>query len=108
VGQPDFYRFNRVEGPYLGVGFETDRLHERLKLRLKTGYAFDADRSQHQIGATWRLHERRRLDVGFDYYDKFVHRQTAITSTNYNPTSGALMNRWDPFDYYRRKDSRRP
>jgi hypothetical protein len=101
VGQPDIYRFNRVEGPFLGFGFETDKLHERLKLRLKTGYAFDADRSEHQIGATWRLHERHRLDIGFDYYDKVVHRPTTVASPNYNPTFLALVDRWDPFDYYR-------
>ncbi len=103
VGQPDFYRFNRVEGPYLGLGFETDKLSERLKVRAKTGYAFDAKRSEHQIGATWRLNERRRLDFGFDYYNKVVRRPTVVAAPNFNPTFFALADRWDPLDYYRAK-----
>jgi len=101
VGNEDLFRFNRVEGPFLGVGIETDKLHERLKLRLKTGYAFDAKRSEHQIGATWRLHEKRRLDISWDYYDRVVHRPTIISSPTYNPTAFALTAGYDPLDYYR-------
>jgi len=101
VGNEDVFRFNRVEGPFLGMGIDTDKLHERLRLRLKTGYAFDAKHSQHQIGATWRLHERRRLDVSCDYYDRVVRRPTVISSSTYNPTAFALTAGFDPLDYYR-------
>ena len=101
VGQPDFFRFNRVEGPYLGVGVETDKIYEKMKLRLKTGYAFDAKRWQYQAGATWRLHETQRLDLGFDYYNRVFSRPTIISPPNYNSTFWALVNRWDPLEYYR-------
>ncbi|MCX6835723.1 MAG: DUF5686 family protein [candidate division Zixibacteria bacterium] len=101
VGNEDIFRFNRVEGPFLGLGFETDKLHERLKLRLKTGYAFDAKRSEHQIGMTWRLQEAQRFDFGLDYYNRVFGRTTITLPPNYNSTFWALINRWDPRDYYR-------
>jgi hypothetical protein len=101
IGKEDLFRFNRVEGPFLGLGVETDKLHERFKVRLKTGYAFDADRSQHQIGATWRLNEAHRLDLSWDYYDKVVRRPTIVSSPAYNPTAFALAAGFDPLDYYR-------
>jgi hypothetical protein len=101
VGNEDLFRFNRVEGPFLGMGIETNKLHERLKLRLKSGYAFDAERSQHHVGATWRLQEKRRLDLSWDYYDRVVHRPTIISSPTYNPTFFALTAGLDPLDYYR-------
>jgi len=100
-GSQDVFHFNRVEGPYLGIGFASDRLHERLKLRVKTGYAFDAERSQHQAGFTWRLHERRRLELGFDYYDRVIHRPTVISTASYNPTVWALAAQRDALDYCR-------
>lgn len=101
VGNEDIFRFNRVEGPFLGLGFETDKLHERLKLRLKTGYAFDAKRSEHQIGMTWRLQETQRFDLGCDYHSRVLGRTTITLPPNYNSTFWALINRWDPRDYYR-------
>jgi len=100
-GNQDLFRFNRVEGPYLGIGLATGRLHERLKLRVKTGYAFDARRSQHQVGFTWRVQERRRLELGFDYYDRIIRRPTVISTASFNPTVWGLVAQWDPLDYYR-------
>ena len=100
-GNQDLFRFNRVEGPYLGIGLATGRLHERLKLRVKTGYAFDAKRSQHQVGLTWRFQEKRRLELGFDYYDRVIRRPTAISPASCNPTVWVLAAQRDALDYFR-------
>jgi len=103
IGEEDIFRFNRVEGPFLGLGIETDRLHDRLDLRLKTGYAFDAKRSEHQVGATYRLHDRRKLDLTFDFVNRVRHRPTIVSAPDYSPGFSVIINWYDPFDYYRVK-----
>ena len=100
-GGTESFRFNRVEGTYLGLGFETDRFDPRLRLRFGTGYAFKAERMENLAGFTYRLNQQRRLDVGFDFRNKIVRRPTVISSRSYDPSILALFARMDPFDYYR-------
>ncbi len=100
AGEKDFFRFNRVEGPYLGLGLDLDRLVDRMNFRIKTGYAFEIKRGEHQYGLTYRLHEGRKLDVGFDYFNRVTHRPTIVSARDYNPSFFALWVGEDPFDYY--------
>jgi hypothetical protein len=101
VGEEDIFRFNRVEGSYLGFGMDTRRLHGDLALRLKIGYAIEAKRAQHQFGMTYRLHRGRKVRVGFDVINRITHRPTVISDDDFNPTFEALMALKDPYDYFR-------
>jgi hypothetical protein len=101
-GNPDFFHFNRVEGPYLGAGWTWRGLSPDVILRARAGYAFDREDWQHRYGAQYRLSERRRLWVGASYHEQVVNRPTFV-SPGENPTYLALFAKFDPFDYYREK-----
>ncbi|MEO8451622.1 MAG: DUF5686 family protein [Gemmatimonadota bacterium] len=96
---PDFFRFNRVDGAYLGAGLTWHNI-PGVRLRTKLGYATGSDRWQYQVGGEIRLSEASRLWVGALYHDETVRRPTLVSRT-YNPTTRALLFRLDPLDYYR-------
>jgi hypothetical protein len=103
AGHDDLFRYDRAEGVYLGLPLEMRMLSNNLTLRLKTGYAFDAERSQHQIGATYRLHRARKLDLGFDYVTRITRRPTVVPDSGYSTALQALWSGSDPIDYYHEK-----
>ncbi len=101
VTDPDFFRFNRVDGTYLGAAY-TWREIPSLTLDGRLGYAFGSERWQYSGGARLRLSEAQRVWVGAWGHDETVTRPTFV-SRNYNPTFRALMFRLDPLDYYRER-----
>ncbi len=100
TSSPDFFRYNRVEGAYLGAGLTYRDLSPNVTLRGRVGHAFDRKDLQYRFGAQFRLSERQRLWVGASYHDEIVNRPRII-SPRYNPTYLALLARLDPFDYYK-------
>lgn len=98
---PDFFHFNRVDGPYLGSG-NTWRDGSELTLDTKVGYATGSERWHYRAGGRVRLAEARRLSAGAWYHDETVNRPTLV-SRAYNPTYRALLFRVDPLDYYRER-----
>ena len=96
----NFFHFNRVEGAYIGHGGGSRYDLPRTTLTYKIGYAFDRERWQHRYGVTYRLWQRRLLDVGVSYVDDVIPVPTLI-SRRYNPTIMAITNKTDPYDYYR-------
>jgi hypothetical protein len=103
-GAPDFFRFNRVEGPYLGLGITPRFFDDRLTVTAKTGYAIDAKRWEHDYGLTYRVYEPQKVDVGVEALNRVVRRPSIIyAGSAYDPTASALGWHQDPFDYYRTK-----
>jgi hypothetical protein len=100
IGDENFFRFNRVEGPYAGAEVPLDRLAPHMHLHFGGGYAFDADRWQYSFGGSYLLDKRYRLRVGGEYHREIVQRST-VFSDNYNSTFLALFYKLDPFDYFR-------
>jgi hypothetical protein len=101
-GAPDFFRFNRVEGPYVGLGITHRFRDNRLTLTAKTGYAFDAKRWEHDYGLLYRVYPPQKIDVGFEALNRVVRRPSVTyAESSYSPTAGALGWHQDPFDYYR-------
>jgi hypothetical protein len=98
----DFFRFNRVESAYLGAGWTWRDISPDLVLRTSLGYSFGIDRWQYDFGASYRVHEGRRLWIGGAVHDEIVNRPTII-SDGWNPTYFALIARLDPLDYYRER-----
>ncbi len=100
VFDEDFFHFNRVEGAYVGYGGYQGNLIPRSRLSYKTGYAFDLKRWQHHYWLSYRLWQKRLLDISVAYTDDIVPVSNMITDY-YNPTIMALFNKTDPLDYYR-------
>ena len=103
VGNYDLFHFNRVEGPYLGAGLNANRWLPNTRLRLKTGYAFEDESWQYELGLSYRLSERRKLWVGASIKDEVTRCPTVLTKKSYNPTMDALLWKVNPLDFYREK-----
>jgi hypothetical protein len=99
----DLFRFNRVEGPYVGIGYHWWEPLPRLELGTKTGYAFSLENWQHNYWLAYRLWDRQRLYASIGYYDKIRHRPVILASSNFNPAFWNLFFKIDPLDYYREK-----
>ena len=100
IGAYDFFHFNRVEGPYLGFGFNRAGILPRLDVALKTGWAFEGEYWQHRYAVDYTLSRQRYLKLGMEYRDLIARRPTVISSPAFNPTIFSLLNRYDNLDYY--------
>jgi hypothetical protein len=98
-GSYPVFHFNRVEGPYLGMGFNFDRLVPRTELTIRGGYGFSEKHGQFVVGAKHRLWQRQKLDVGAKFQQLIVHRPVQPDAWM-NPTFDVLTAKHDPFDYY--------
>jgi len=103
VESQDFFHFNRVEGAYVGLGKTFNRIGDRLTLRLKSGYAIDANLWQHCYGVNYLLSEKQDLTFDFEYRDEIRTWTTIQSRPDGNATFFALMQKTDPYDYYREK-----
>lgn len=101
--ESDFFRFNRVEDVYLGVGddFSAGR---HLDARVKLGYSFGTRTVEHQVGGDYHFSHTLRPTLGFDYRLRTVARASVTTARSYNPSTLALLTQLDPFNYYRTQD----
>jgi len=106
MGDHDLVHYNRVEGPYVGLGTTQRDLVRNTRLRLKAGYAFDAGLWQYEYGASYRFLKKRKLWLGAAVRDEIAHRPTIISSESCNATANALLFKFDPFDYYRERGYR--
>lgn len=103
----EIYRFNRVEGHYLGCGFGNDgKLLPRTRLNAKVGYAFSDKKWQYRFGGSYKLWEKGKLWIGGSIKDEITHRPTIISGSRYNATFDAFFLNEDPLDYYREKGYR--
>jgi len=100
-GAVDFFRFNRAEGAYTGVGLKPYLENLNTDLRLKAGYAWDADLAEWDVGFTHELSKSRKLDVGFDYLRQVRKRPTVFSDSTTDATAFAIWSQYDPFDYHR-------
>lgn len=98
AGDPDFFHFNRVDGPYVGAARDWREL-PGTRWTTKLGYAFERRAWQYHVGGEVRLLKARDLWVGVSYHDETT-RWTTFVSTTYNPTFLALAVRLDPLNYY--------
>ncbi|MCP4725555.1 MAG: carboxypeptidase-like regulatory domain-containing protein [bacterium] len=96
----DFYRFNRVEGNYLGVGLKFDYILPQTSLTLTGGYGFADENFKYKIEAEQFFTPEREVSIGFraskhlnTTYPEFIFG----TTTN---TFLALFEKEDYYDYY--------
>jgi len=96
----DYFHFNRVEGPYLGMAFNRRELFPRLDVEWKTGWAFQGEYWQHRYAFDYTLSRRQKLKIGAECRDFIARRPTIISSPDHNPTFFALLHGYDNLDYY--------
>jgi hypothetical protein len=99
----DIFHFNRVEGAYLGFGTTLTKEAKAADIRVKSGYAFAANRWEHEYGVSYRLWRRHKVWAGALYSDQYVSRPTIFRIWGGSGTLPALLAKADPFDYYRVK-----
>jgi hypothetical protein len=100
---PDLFRFNRVEGAYLGIGTTLHHVLPRTDLRLSTGYAFDAKYWENEYSLTHRLNGHQRVEFGITYENRMARRPAIFAGQDPLATIGALVDQWDPVDYFRQE-----
>ncbi len=98
-GSHDIFHFNRVEGPYLGMQVELNRLRPGTVLTLKGGYGFNEKHGQYAIGIDQRLWRKHQLIVGAQYQQAIVNRPVQPGGW-VSPTFDVLTAKRDPYDYY--------
>ena len=49
----DFYHFNRIEGNYLGIGFDSKNIFNVLKIKFKLGYGFSDEKEKYFISLNY-------------------------------------------------------
>lgn len=102
VGAYDFARFNRVEGPYLGLEDSFGSKRRGLQLDVKSGYAFETKLYQYKLGTRYQFPGRKRVAIKAEYLREVAQRQT-LNQGNYNSTFESLFFKYDPVSYFYRR-----
>jgi hypothetical protein len=99
----DYFHYNRVEGPYAGLGLNLRKLLPDTEFHLRGGYAFNDYNWQYRLGIRHYLWDKQKLWVSGHFKDEIIHRPAIISGDDANATFYALFLKEDPFDYYREK-----
>lgn len=93
-------RFNRVEGPFLGLQASRDSVLWRLTLHGAAGFGFSDRKPKFSLGASVFADSARRFNVGLEGYRDIGN----IPDEGYYPSIailfGALLNKADYRDYF--------
>ncbi|MEZ5357564.1 MAG: DUF5686 family protein [Candidatus Zixiibacteriota bacterium] len=101
-GDRDFFHYNRVDGPFLGIPIKRE-LTPDFKVTAINGYGFEDKKWQYTYGADARLIEDKNFWVGGSISDRIVSRHSITFAPELNETMAALFFGEDPNEYYRRK-----
>ena len=99
-GEHDIFHYNRVEGPYLGLGGTLKKLIPETELHAAVGYAFEAEKWQYGFGLDRQVWKKKHLRLGAEFHDQVVHRSAIGLSQNFNASFEALFYKADPLEYY--------
>jgi hypothetical protein len=98
------FRFNRVEGLFLGGSFSADSMLNWATVYGKAGYGFSERRMKYVFGT--RINPLRSIHVGFELYDMLANTPAAMVYTPFETSIAALLRKEDYHDYYRITGSR--
>ncbi len=97
-GQPEIFRYNRVEGAFIGAPLAVG-LSSGTDLYFKSGYAFKAKLYQYRAGIRQQFGGGWRPAVGVEY-GRQVRQIGVVNADECNSTTTALFGQLDPPDYY--------
>lgn len=110
---PYFFRFNRVEGAYLGYRHHWYGPLTRMQTEFRTGYAFSRELWQYGFAAAYKISLVPRIWLGLSHRNEMTHRPTILNSRDFNTTPARfnpalwnLFGKTDPLDYYREESIR--
>jgi hypothetical protein len=97
----DFYRFNKVEGNYLGGSFHSKKRISPFELKAAFGYGFNDKKEKYEISAGLnRKIKKTHFAVYAAYFNKIKTRELNVElPISYN-TFYSLLSSFDYFDYY--------
>ncbi len=96
----DFFRFNRVEGVYLGGGLSLTHLTPTTALTLRGGYGCADARWKYQIDAEQYFSASHSASLGIEYHHEYQFRERSKMCNSDYITWLALLDHNDPVDYF--------
>ncbi len=98
--QPQLFHYNRVEGAYLGDGFDLPNVFPRTSFAFKLGYSFGLKRWEQGYGVTYQIRDQGRLRFKAEYHDDIRRLLIIRPNENVNMTFPALFFGEDPLNYF--------
>ncbi|MFC1726632.1 DUF5686 family protein [candidate division KSB1 bacterium] len=97
----DFFHFNRVEGPYLGIGLKTsDASLKSFKWFGKFGYGFSDKKIKYSIGLRKWFSFYPDISAGIEYFNKMETLNSTGNISKFFNTMTSLIGKFDYSDYY--------
>lgn len=97
-GAEDLFRFNRVEGAYVGLATDLTP-HRNLEVKVGSGFASAAEISQYQASARYRVPGRPKFTISGEYHRR-VEQAPIVNADRCNPTFSSLFFKIDPANYH--------
>lgn len=99
TGFEDIFRFNRVQGAYLGIGIGSD-IGDYNSFYWRSGYSFADKRYNYYLNLSQFIDENKQYGLSFQIYDE-IRTTDYINSLRFQSQSLlALLTKNDFYDYY--------
>jgi hypothetical protein len=100
----DFYRYNRVEGNYLGVSYQDSFYSNNLRLKLNYGYGFADNKSKYIVNPSYSFSiGRTKFSVGYSKFDRVSSIEPEWELPLIINSLYGLVSNIDYYDYYYNK-----
>lgn len=96
----DFFRFNRVEGARVGIGFDSKALLSSTRIRLRGGYGFSDERWKYGLEAEQFLSRDQNFSIGGEVHRSLNARDESGSFSATGVTFLSLFYKNDPVDYF--------
>ncbi len=97
----DFYHFNRVEGNFLGLAFDSKKLFKSLELKLGYGYGLRDKKGKYLIKPGFKfILDKATFGFNVSFYKKLKSREENKLLPVWYNTFQSLIKNFDYFDYY--------
>lgn len=94
------FRFNRVEGLFLGLDVSVDKPFRWLKTTVSTGYGLSDKKMKYRLGAEVFADSIRKYSLGAEYYHRFSHFHEEGVFISLVMAASSLFYKNDLADYY--------
>jgi len=97
----DFYRFNRVEGNFIGLAFNSKNINKTFNLETAYGYSFGDKKSKFLInpGLSFPINQTT-FTLNYKYFNTIKSRENKTLLPVWYATMQNIFKNFDYFDYY--------
>jgi Family of unknown function (DUF5686)/CarboxypepD_reg-like domain len=97
----DFYRFNRVEGNFIGLAFDSKNLSKPFHFKVAFGHGFSDERNKFLINPNFSfMVDKAVLRIGFSHFNMLKSREDKTLLPVWYNTFQSVFENIDYFDYY--------